>query len=115
LDRVLRETLHRGHAARKRWVSPELDPTYSHEIYNLTVCQRSTRFRIIPARDGRLPETVHGRSREWRSAAAARNRSLGRHGNRSPDTRTRPRRASLHALRRRMPEPDARTRRPTIA
>src|SRR5216684_6278027 len=38
--------------------------------------------------------------------------SLGRHGNRSPDTRTRPRGASLHALRRRMPEPEARTRRP---
>src|SRR3989442_3370485 len=41
--------------------------------------------------------------------------SLGRHGNRSPDTRTRPRGASLHALRRRMTEPEARTRRPKIA
>ena len=40
---------------------------------------------------------------------------LGRHGNRSPDTRTRPRGASLHALRRRMTEPEARTRRPKIA
>ena len=71
--------------------------------------------RLIPARDGRLPETVHRRSREWRSAAAARNRSPGRHGNRSPDTRTRPRGASLHALRRIMPEPEARTRGPKIA
>src|SRR6266568_3012658 len=38
----------------------------------------------------------------------------GRHGNRSPDTRTRPRGASLHALRRIMPKPEARTRRPKI-
>src|SRR5712692_8037435 len=30
--------------------------------------------RLIPARDGRLPETVQRRSREWRLAAAARNR-----------------------------------------
>jgi hypothetical protein len=55
------------------------------------------------------------RSGEWRSAAAARNCRLGRHGNRSPDTTTRPRGASLHALRRIMPEPEARTRRPKIA
>src|SRR6266851_4625475 len=47
--------------------------------------------------------------------AGARNRSPGRHGNRSPDTRTRLRGASLHALRRRMTEPEARTRRPKIA
>ena len=49
---------------------------------------------------------------EWRSAAAARNRSPGRHGNRSPDTTTRLRGASLHAFRRRMPEPETRTRMP---
>jgi hypothetical protein len=45
----------------------------------------------------------------------ARNRRPGRHGNRSPDTKTRLRGASLHALRRRMPEPETRTRRPKIA
>jgi hypothetical protein len=52
------------------------------------------------AHRGASPETVRWRSKVWRPAAAARNRRLGRHGNRPPGTTTRATRSSLHVLRR---------------
>src|SRR5712692_3281452 len=72
-------------------------------------------YRIILAHEGRLRRRSEGGAGSGVPRLRLVTASPGRHGNRSPDTRTRPRGASLHALRRRMPEPEARTRRPKIA
>jgi hypothetical protein len=68
------------------------------------------------AHRGRLPETVHRRSKVWRPAAAARNRRL-REARESARRALRPapRGASLHASAEAMPQTEARTRSPKTA
>ncbi len=61
-------------------ISLALNPGYTPAIYILTVSLLWPIFRIIPARRRAFLETCLKRSREWRPAAAARNRRLGRLG-----------------------------------
>src|SRR6266508_5032693 len=61
-------------------ISLALNPGYTPAIYILTVSPLWPIFRIIPARRRAFLETCLKRSREWRPAAAARNRRLGRLG-----------------------------------
>src|SRR5712692_8470074 len=96
------------------WVGPRLGPTYSHEIYILTVRRRIARFESSSLMRGVSGDVLKAEPGVVFRGCRLVTGGPGRHGNRSPDTRTRPRGASLHALRRIMPEPEARTRRPKI-
>ena len=81
---------------------PRLGPTYSHEIYTLTVRGRIANSNLTSPR-GASPKRLLKAERGVVFRAATRNRGPGRHGNRPPDTRTRLRGASLYALRGTMP------------
>src|SRR5262245_14171962 len=86
-----------------------------NEFFLLTQIANSVSSRPALLIEGRLRRQSRWQSEVWRPAAAACNRRLGRHGVRPPGTTTRLREASLHALRRTMPETEARTPGPKIA